>query len=400
MSAVDWGEVKDCLSNPLRRAAMLKLAEDISDGNAPGEDADGPMLVIARQLAHSRTAVRQIAGPHKVGIVFAMWRERARIGKLSKENPNGEDCINDKLQSLSWLFEGTSIDWHLYAVDDDCPEHSHDAARASVQHNDLRKRLSILELGKGWPFATLPLSRLTDLSHSTKGGAIAYGLGAAINDGCDFVCYTDCDNSVHVGELGNLLIGAMGDNPAAFGDIIPNVRTTFINPQRSDTAPAGRLLSHLRKLLMGFESPTNFMGAPFKLFRSSYLKSSLERTEVFDFSFDQWLVLGVTADGYMATPTAFSFLDSYEASTWHLVSSYNVEFQKTNGLIGTLRGLNLPHDPLIAAAFERLVRSPEDIERLYAARPARQMVEGRQRTGDPNLMSKADIIAYLDEVLA
>lgn len=400
---MDWKEVHSYMATIEKRQELLTISENRVSGNQTINSNDPMVDEITERLAKSKCAIKNIQKACKIGVVFAMWRESSRILPNSQINPSGEDCINDKLKSLHWLTEDSMVDWHVYAVDDNCPEESHKVAREVIQNSPLKHKITLLELAKGWPYGGLPLSEMKHLEESTKGGAIIYGLQTAIEDGCDFVCYTDCDNSVHIGEIGILLKSVLKggtEQPAAFGKIVGGSQATLFHPSRSGSSPAGRLLSHVRKLVMEFEPPTNFMAVPFKLFRASYLENSLRRIKSFDFSFDQWLVLGLVADRVKASHHAFTFLDSYEESSWHWIEDPAVEFQKTIGLLQTLRGLSLPYQTSLAFALDKYIQSPKDIKTLYSEKPAWQMVEKVGSTGNPELMSLKEVIEYFEQVFS
>ncbi len=64
------------------------------------------------------------AGPLRVSVVFAMFREHERILPTGM-HPHGEDFLVRKIEQLEWLLgDLTSLSWEMIAVDDGCPDRS------------------------------------------------------------------------------------------------------------------------------------------------------------------------------------------------------------------------------------------------------------------------------------
>jgi len=96
-------------------------------------EADCPLeFRLAVKLYSSRLAMLRVTRPVRVGVVFAMWGESARLQQKSGSNPNGEDALRVKLDQLEWVTQGTPVDWTLYAVDDGDPENNGAVAQAQA----------------------------------------------------------------------------------------------------------------------------------------------------------------------------------------------------------------------------------------------------------------------------
>ena len=185
LKVTDGERFATALTNDARKSDILAAANSlIADRPVANSIADdGVLLGLAKQLAASRREALAIESPLRVAMVFAMWREAKRLQPQSADNPNGEDCLRHKLASLEWLFRDTKVDWHLYAVDDDCPEGSGQIARAVADASRCSKRVTVRHLRDGYPYASPPLSALMSPADSSKGGAVVLGLSSAIADG-------------------------------------------------------------------------------------------------------------------------------------------------------------------------------------------------------------------------
>jgi len=119
------------LTDPSHQESVLQLAERFLDFLKDGDidvlrkqlRGEGvPMEArMAGLLACSKKWMLQNQQPKKVAVVFAMWGEQNRLLPKSENNPNGEDSLVAKLEQLDWAARESTIDWHLYAVDDGCP---------------------------------------------------------------------------------------------------------------------------------------------------------------------------------------------------------------------------------------------------------------------------------------
>ena len=164
-------------------------------------------LHLAVKLARSKAIVRSVRRALHVSIVFAVYKERARMMR-PEQHPHGEDCLVRKVKQLRWLFgESVPIDWSMTVVDDGCPEGSGQLAESILAERcpDAPARVLFLEdaIRRDDP-VTRPMSSATD---SQKGGAILLGMWTAVQEqpGRHIAVYTDADLSTHLGQTGLLI---------------------------------------------------------------------------------------------------------------------------------------------------------------------------------------------------
>ncbi len=387
------------LIDPDYRRAILDVADAILEGRKPVEAAmrfgigDPVLTSLAEQMARGRQRLLTVAEPHALGVVFSMWREARRLEPYSASNPTGEDCLSHKLQSLAWLCAGTKVSFTIYAIDDDCPEDSYAHALAAAQRHPLGHHVKLARLTDGFPYARLPLSHLERIEDSAKGGGIALGLLMALDDGTDLVCHTDCDNSVHLGQLGNLIAPLiLDDAQVVFGDRFHEGSTMFWHPGRTTHTPSAMTLVHLRRMLPHFKTPLKDMTQPFKGYRADYLRSIVERMRNFDFTFDVDLSMALVKDGVVPTVCDYTFLDSFLESSWHQMGNHNVQFQRVKGLLRAIRTHGLPHDEELATVIDTLITTPADVAKIFETPPPPQLRDAPQsELGKPTLMSAREM---------
>ena len=388
------------LSSAEVRAQLNQSVADIMTGRLlPEAIADQSESELARRLAKSKAYVSGLDTPMKVGVVFAMWRERARLQPRSDDNPTGENALIVKLEALQWLFEGTNIAWHLYAVDDGCPENSASVAQDVAAGSELRGQVTVLRLADALPATSMPLARLASVDDSVKGGAISLGCQAALADGCDYVTYTDCDNSVHLGQLGLLLEPLLGgQHDAALGS--RHTPDAFVKRHPGRLFNRIKLLRHMMKLLGGDVVPITDVPSPFKMFSASRLARIIERQSVFDFAFDYDLVLSV----YAAAPTpaivGYAFLDSFEQSAWHTLGGDTVWFRQLHGYLRALKAHDTTLEPNVQAAIENEITEPGHISALLdAGVPEKLAAAPDSLIGDVGMLSGPEVLDWVRHVL-
>lgn len=166
---------------------------------------------IAVKLARSRMMVRGIQRPLHVSVVFAVYKEHARMLRPD-QHPHGEDCLARKVRQLQWLFDDNDlVTWSACIVDDGCPKDSGQLAQEilSERYPEAPVRVLFLEdaINQGLVI-TQPMKSTAD---SQKGGSILYGMWTEVQDQHErhIVVFTDADLSVHLGQTGLLLDGIL-----------------------------------------------------------------------------------------------------------------------------------------------------------------------------------------------
>ena len=323
-------------------------------------------IALAQKLAKSRSFVERIARPVKIGVVFAMWGECQRLRAPSIDNPTGEDSLNVKVDALEWLFKDTFVEWHLYAVDDGCPDGSGDIAKTIQQASIKSKNITILKLGDAIPGDTIPLSLIRTVDDSVKGGAITYGCIKAIEDGCDYIAYTDSDNSVHLGQLGLLLESVIpSGKQAALGS--RHLPSSLVMRHPGRNAGSVKILRHIVKLLGARVIPVTDVTSPFKIFTAPYLSSLIKKQTIFDLSFDYELVLSVYEDNIDPDIVGYVFIDSFEHSAWHSFGNSAIWYSYFKGYLRALETHKAPYNETVARIIRDLIRAPDDVSKIQGA---------------------------------
>ncbi|OJY60907.1 MULTISPECIES: glycosyltransferase [unclassified Rhizobium] len=370
------------------RDTILKLAEN-----------DEILTELVSFLAEARRFVLTVSDELSVAVVFAVWKEVRRLQPHSPENPTGEDALRAKVAELEWLFRDTPITWSIYIVDDECPEDSLDVAHGIVDAFKW-KNVVLLKLRDALPSPELPLSKLDGASSSTKGGAILHGMQRAAHDGHDYVMYTDCDNSNHLGQIGLFLRELVGNGKkAAIGDR----RATRISEwqtTRESESYANYILKRVHALL-DFDLLLGDVTCPFKMFEREYLLALLRNMDVFDFCVDFDIV------GYLKTSRApvaiipIVSVDSDLETTWIALTNIKVWWQKLHGFIYVIEKYNLPHNEEVARLVREKLWTTANIEKVLETASAGISSNGRTLTADDVLeMSFEEAEPWIRSVLS
>lgn len=139
----------DDIASPEDQQRVRDLADQhlASRSGAGRASASTPDLAIdealALKLARSKAAVRQTAWSGRLAVVFAMWGEQRRLLPRSADNPTGEDALVTKLDQLSWLFDGSGVDWSVVAVDDGDPDDSAAVAVEQARRHVEQERVTV-----------------------------------------------------------------------------------------------------------------------------------------------------------------------------------------------------------------------------------------------------------------
>jgi Glycosyl transferase family 2 len=286
---------------------------------------------LAVKLARSRAFLLGGDRALTVSVVIPAYSETVRLrprGSGPGQDPDGEDFVVQKSAQLEWLFAGTSASYRVLFVDDMSkpePETSGDAIARVVAENGV-DRFDVVFLADGVRTEktgdTLVAAALRGVElpkNTRKAGAVYYGVATAIEAagrGDDHVVVlTDCDLSVDLGQLGNLLapIVAGGAVAAAGSRRLPE-SVLEIEAARNTRANAARYFREL--LLTGLLPRDTQCGA--KAFSAEALATVVGAgMEVLDFSFDiELLTRTALAFGpARIVPVPVAWFDSSELTT-------------------------------------------------------------------------------------
>jgi len=316
------------LTDAAHLAQVRTLAETLaSDSDGPGElsalESDWatrkkeiPLMAhLAVKLALSRALLREIRGPVRLSVVFAVYKEHTRI-LTRDEHPHGEDFLREKIRQLRWLCDGRDdATWDLTVVDDGCPEGSGRIA-ARILDEDPGADGRVMFLGDacgGDHPAVRPLATPDD---SRKGGSILCGLweAAAEPDPRRVVIFTDADLSTHLGQAGLLAHAILdGGADAAIGS---RREPTSVAVKKGTRNVRGKLFIYLWKRLFPPLREIVDTQCGFKAFRADIVREICADTLEKQFAFDIELLLRTELrrpDSIRKVPVAW--IDSEAAST-------------------------------------------------------------------------------------
>lgn len=190
------------------------------------------LLHLAVKLARSRRMVEEIdqtrsestepdAGPLRVSVVFAMFREHERILPTGMHPPR-EDFLVRKIDQLEWLIgDLPSLSWEMIAVDDGCSDGSGRMALEILAERTPDAPVRVIFLDDAIREGSPVTSGLESTYDSRNGGSIQHGMWTtAAEDGSadHIIAYTDADLSTHLGQLGLLIDPIVrGGSDAAIG---------------------------------------------------------------------------------------------------------------------------------------------------------------------------------------
>lgn len=388
------------LTDPSHQESVLQLAERFLDFLKDGDidvlrkqlRGEGvPMEArMAGLLACSKKWMLQNQQPKKVAVVFAMWGEQNRLLPKSENNPNGEDSLVAKLEQLDWAARESTIDWHLYAVDDGCPHGSGAIAKRVASEHLLGDKVSILSLNEALPADNGPLANLASADDSRKAGAIIMGAIAAINDGADAVIYTDADNSVHLGQIGLLLQPYVDTQiPVVLGD--RKHADSVLVKEGARWGIGIKVLRHMQRMIghAVFSRGILDTQAAFKLYDSQLLKEMIAEPTVYDFSFDTDWILAALKRGVQIEQVAFAFIDSAAESASITQGPMTTWETLLFGLEKQVRKYGFAEGDAAAmgAVLREEIKDYRDLEKIIDHLPAELEQAGEKDYGDPAVMS-------------
>lgn len=397
------------LTDPAVLPRTRRLAEDLAATNAStarlrevGRDpAVGIDVRVAARLAESRRRVQALgdAAP-SIQVQFAMWGEHNRLRPRTDDNPVGEDSLRVKLDQLAWLLGDTAVDWRLVAIDDGSPDEDWTTATEMAMQHDEGHRVLVLRLDDAIPTDAGPLAGLAHVDDSRKGGAMVMGAHWALADGMDAVVLTDADNSVDLGQLGLLLGPFVDGTEVVVGD--RKHPDAVLRKAEARWGPGILVLRHMQRMVGRalFSNGLRDTQAAFKLFGRDALADILAAPSTFGFSFDPDWLYGALGGGHDIATTPFAFVDSFAESASLTQGPMTTWESLLVGLTTSARARGADHDEDMAALVDDH-GSAEHLRQVIVREPPAELVEADPADlGNPDVMSVADLRAWLDEVVA
>lgn len=398
------------LTNPSHQKSVLELAENfmtVQDLNELREQLRaGDVALEARMaglLAQSKTWMNQNQQARKIAVVFAMWGEQNRLLPKSAENPHGENSLVTKLEQLQWATSDSTIDWHLYAVDDGCPHGSGEIATRVAANHELSEKVTVLSLSDALPASEGPLKGLASADESRKGGAIILGAMHAIEDGVDAVIYTDADNSVHLGQIGLLLEPAVDMGaPVVLGN--RKHQDSVLVKEAARWGIGIKVLRHMQRMIghAVFSHEILDTQAAFKLYESSLLSEIIADPVVYDFSFDTEWILAALRKKIHIEQVPFAFIDSAAESASITQGPMTTWETLLFGLEKQVRKYGFAEGDAAAmgAVLREEIKDYRDLEKVIDHLPAELEHAGENDYGDPAVMSAEAMRLWLRERVA
>ncbi|MFV0524904.1 MAG: glycosyltransferase [Acidimicrobiales bacterium] len=359
--------------------------------------ADEPLdLAIARRLARSKAIVRDLDWSGRIAVLVAMWGERRRLRPRSETNPTGEDSLAVKLDQLAWLFDGSTVDWSLVAVDDGDPEDSATVAAERAAGHEHGARVAVLRLETAIPATGGPLASLGHVDDSRKGGAMVLGAVHALDHGADAVVVTDADGSVNLGQLGLLLEPfAVGRADAVIGDR-KHPESVLVKAE-ARWGPGIVVLRHMQRMVGRelFDRGLSDTQAPFKLYGRAALEAILAGPSTFGFSFDADWLYATLAAGLRIERVPFAFVDSMAESASITQGPMTTWESLLTGLVGAARARGAEHDEEMAAVVDDYARA-EVLDLVVRQVPEPLLGVAPEDLGRRETMTPADLRVWLE----
>ncbi|MGB5756132.1 MAG: hypothetical protein WBM50_04400 [Acidimicrobiales bacterium] len=392
----------DIASPDDQRRVRAIAAGLLTSGHGSGGDTLAPNTSIdealASKLAESKAAVDASGWSGRLAVVFAMWGEQRRLLPRSADNPTGEDALITKLDQLSWLFDGSAVDWSVIAVDDGDPDDSASVALRQAERHQERERVTVLRLGEAIPTDSGPLASLADVDDSRKGGAIALGALRAMDRGADAVVITDADNSVDLGQVGLLLQPFLGGAGVVIGD--RKHPASVLVKAEDRWGPGIVVLRHMQRMVGRalFDRGLRDTQAAFKLYGRTALEAILAAPSTFGFSFDSdWLFAAVAA-GEQIERVPFAFIDSFEESASITQGPMTTWESLLTGLVAAARARGVDHDEEMAAVVDDFVTA-EALDQVIELVPDELIGVSDAQLGQRSTMTPDQLRAWLQSVI-
>ncbi len=299
-------------------AAAPSLAElDRLEADLAAERERHPLLVhLAVKLARARSIVAGISDPWHTSVVFAVYKETARIRPKS-ESEHGEDFLAQKISQLEWLFDGhPHLTWDLTIVDDGCPDGSGALAARILRERFPEAPARVLHLEdaiRREDPVTRPMESTAD---SQKGGSILLGFDESAREPISnhIVLFTDADLSTHLGQVGLLLEPIV--HRGADAAIASRREPTSIVVKKGRRNVRGKLFIYLWKRMLAGLGQIVDTQCGFKAWRAEVARDIGRDTLEKKFAFDIELLLKteLRRSGSIAK-VPIAWIDSEAAST-------------------------------------------------------------------------------------
>jgi hypothetical protein len=376
---------------------VLALEAEVSSGAIKSNYPN--LLHLAIKLAKSKLILRDLNG-YTVSLVMPAYGENTRIlprGNGEGMDVNGENFVVEKHLQLSWLFSGSGAKYFVYIIDDmskQDPVSSGDAASAVIDSNKI-PHFKVLFLKDGVDgvstaseLESASLKGVRFPKNTKKAGAVYWGAAKAIESNGEsdnhVVVITDCDLSVDLGQIGNLIwpIIEKGAVCGAGSRRLPE-SILEISGSRNLRANVARYFRQL--LLPGLLPKDTQCGA--KAFASKSLAEVIRLDRVvLDFSFDIELLslLAIKHGPSSIVPVAVAWFDSAELTTTDGSVHFGIMKAQLAIAMSNNLGGGLDYYPGLVALASGLTSSEDKWLQLLNALEIRPDLQERIQEVDPS----------------
>jgi hypothetical protein len=364
---------------------------------------------LAIKLARSRAFFLATRPSVFVSIVVPAYGENVRLlprGSEPGRDPHGEDFVLQKSAQLEWLVAGTGSGYEVVVVDDMSkpePVTSGAAITAVVtEHQVPHWRVLHLTDGvtndkDGTGVVAASLRHVEIPKNTRKAGAVYFGAAKAIEargtGSAHVIAVTDCDLSVDLGQLGNLVAPIVTGAVAAAGSRRLPESLLEIEPGRNTRANAARYFREI--LLKGLLPRDTQCGA--KAFSADALGQVIEAgLDIMDFSFDIELLtkLALRFGADLVVPVPVAWFDSSELTTTDSSVHYGIMRSQLSIALVNETGAGKVFDDAVAVARKLLANESVwlgFLDRLAADSDLLRAME----TFDTGILADLDRLAIL-----
>jgi hypothetical protein len=326
----------------------------------PNQVEDGLITSLARFLADSKTRLQE----HKnkvlrVAILMNLVHEQNRLRPSSRENPNGENSLENKLKQLDWLFDGTAVDYKLIYVSGTCPWGSDAVLDKEIRRLGTDRVIHLRLEDSVTPDTLLP---------NRKGGEMIFGMRAVAQlsgypDPGYFDCllFTDADMTFDMGQMGFLIDRYYRGDHVITGNRMASGSVLIKNMTRAGTGIL--MFRHIqRKLAPLFfrDMDLHDTQCPWKFFSRRALEDIAPDLDSDDWSIDTDILSSAHTRGYPIAVVPVTAVDSEMESHGKALGHYVRNRTIIEGTLHQARKYGLPYDREIASLVERYLKTDED----------------------------------------
>ena len=386
------------------------LVRDIADGFLEKKLSMQVLLVISQgidlfealgaYLAISKLKLMCYKGKAlRIAILMNLIHEHNRLRPSSDTNPNGENSLENKIDQLKWLFEGTDIEYKLIYVSGNCPWGSDDVLDFELERimskNVIHIKIEDYIIGNSYV-------------KNQKGGEIIFGIRSILqmdgypdNGFFDCMLFTDADMTFDLSQIGTLLDGYFSGKKLIIGNRMDPQSILVKNMTRAGDGVL--MYRHIqRKLAPGFFMDKNLHDTqcPWKFLSRSVLADIEPELDSMDWAIDTDILSAAGKHGYLVYITYVTAIDSELESHGKAIGHFRRNRTIIEGTIHQAEKYGLEYDKEIAGLVRKYLKTDEDYRKLLEAGlpPSLSSLPNRD-WGRSNLITVSLVENWLMEIL-